>query len=50
MNNATAIGYMILAAQAVGVDKDIIDRIAREMYSEMDFVTEEDAEKVYQQS
>lgn len=49
MNNGSAIGYMILAARALGIDKDIIKKLESEMTYQMDMKTEDQAETVYQQ-
>ena len=49
MNNGTAIGYMILAAKRLGLKKETIQKLESAMSSEMDFATEEYAEKTYQQ-
>jgi len=50
MTNAAAIGYMILAARKLGLKTDVIQRLESIMYSEMDFMTEDEAERVYRQS
>ncbi len=47
MNNSAAIGYMILAAKALGWDKLEIKKLDLAMKSEMDFTTEDKAEEVY---
>lgn len=48
MTNGAAIGYMILAAKMLGLDPQLIKLLDRTMYDTMDEVTEEEAEKVYQ--
>lgn len=48
MTNSAAIGYMILAAKALNLDKDTIKKLERKMYEIMEFKTEEEAEEVYQ--
>lgn len=47
MTNMAAIGYMIRAAKALGLDKELIRKLEREMVAEMDLTLEEDAEKTY---
>jgi len=47
MTNEAAIGYMILACKALNIDPELIQRIDREMYLQMDKKTEEEAEKIY---
>ena len=47
MTNESAIGYMILAAKALDIAVEDIRKIAQEMQSQMDFKTEECAEKAY---
>lgn len=47
MTNEAAIGYMILACKALKLDNDLIQKIDREMYLQMDEKTEEEAEKMY---
>ena len=49
MTNGAAIGYMILAAKRLGLKKETIQKLESVMSSEMDFTTEEQAEKTYQQ-
>lgn len=48
MTNGAAIGYMILAAKAMGLDEDTIKRIEAGMTYQMDMKTEDEAEGVYQ--
>lgn len=50
VTNGAAIGYMILAAKELDLPKDTIRQLEREMYCIMDYVTEEQAEKEYQNS
>lgn len=45
MTNEQAIGYMLLACKEVGLRKDTIRRIYREMYYQFDMKTEEEAEE-----
>jgi hypothetical protein len=47
MTNAAAIGYMILAAKRMRLDKMYIAQMEANMRSEMDFTTEEEAEEAY---
>lgn len=47
MTNGAAIGYMILAAKQAGMDKDHIKCLEELMVTEMDFATEEEAERAY---
>ena len=47
MNNGTAIGYAIMAAKSLELNKDIIKQIESEMNYCMDTKTEEQAEEVY---
>jgi hypothetical protein len=48
MTNGAAIGYMILAAKSVGLDEDTIKKLDSAMYHAMDRTTEEESERVYQ--
>jgi hypothetical protein len=48
MNNSAAIGYAIMAMEALIIDVKIIEKVAREMYYQMDIKDEETAERVYQ--
>lgn len=48
MNNSAAIGYAIMAAKNLDLDKDTIKQLESEMKYCMDMKTEEQAEKVYQ--
>lgn len=47
MNNAAAIGYMIIAAIKIGLDNETISNLVSEMYKAMDLYTEEEAEEFY---
>jgi len=47
MTNAAAIGYMIKAAKQAKLDKKTIKQLEALMLEEMDFHTEEEAEKEY---
>lgn len=47
MNNAAAIGYMILAAKELSLDKKLISELEEEMRSQMDISTEEEAISAY---
>lgn len=47
MTNATAIGYMIIAARKLGYSEDQIRALEAEMRSRMDWIAEDFAEKVY---
>jgi len=47
MTNAAAIGYMIRAAKQTKLDKKTIKLLEAIMLEEMDFHTEEEAEKTY---
>lgn len=47
MNNQQAIGYMIMATRALGIDDGLTDYIVSKMIRVMDEKTEEEAEKVY---
>lgn len=49
MNNSAAIGYMILAAKALGLDKKTIEQLDAAMTYHMDIHTEHEAEQVYRQ-
>ena len=48
MNNSAAIGYMILAAQQMGLDKETIRKLESAMNDVMDLFSEDDAEEAYQ--
>jgi len=48
MTNAAAIGYMIRAAKKTKLDNKIIKILEVLMLEEMDFHTEEEAERTYQ--
>jgi len=48
MTNGAAIGYMIMAAQALSLDHKIIQDMESIMSEQMDFYSEEQAEHVYQ--
>ena len=48
MTNGAAIGYMIMAAQALDIDRGTIRDMEHMMYEKMDFYDEEHAERVYQ--
>ena len=50
MNNSAAIGYMILAAKALGLDKKTIRTLESAMRSKMDIFTEDEAEETYNNS
>lgn len=50
MTNAAAIGYMILAAKNAKLDAKTISQLESLMSVEMDFKTEEEAEKAYYNS
>lgn len=45
MDNQQAIGYMLLACQRAGFDKETTRRVYREMYYLFDILTEEEAEE-----
>ena len=47
MTNEAAIGYMILAAKDLDLNKEIIRQLEQNMKYFMDRKTEEEAEKVY---
>lgn len=47
MNNSACLGYMILAAKYIGLPVKTIKLLEAGMRTEMDFTTEEQAEKVY---
>lgn len=49
MTNSQAIGYMILAAQTLGLDEKQIRQLEQGMKYQMDSKTEETAEKAYQE-
>ena len=49
MNNSAAIGYAIMAAKNLDLDKDTIKQLESEMKYCMDMKDEEQAEKVYQE-
>ena len=48
MTNGAAIGYMIMAALALDIDRKVIRDMEHMMYEKMDFYDEEHAERVYQ--
>lgn len=48
MTNAAAIGYMIRAAKQTKLENKIIKILEAIMLEEMDFHTEEEAERTYQ--
>ena len=48
MTNGAAIGYMIMAAQALGIDRGTIRDMEHMMHEKMDFYDEEQAERAYQ--
>ena len=48
MTNGAAIGYMIMAAQALDIDRKVIRDMEHMMHEKMDFYDEEHAERVYQ--
>lgn len=50
MTNAAAIGYAIIAAKALGLNAKLIKQLETEMYHQMDFVSEDEAEEVYRNS
>lgn len=45
MDNRQAIGYMLLAAKAAGLDKETTKKFFGEMYYMFDIKTEEEAEE-----
>ncbi|WP_193708402.1 hypothetical protein [Alkalibaculum sporogenes] len=47
MNNGEAIGYMILAAKALGLDEKAIKNLEREMNNQMDMRSESYAYTAY---
>lgn len=47
MTNAAAIGYMILAAKDLNLNKEIIRQLESNMSYFMDMRTEEEAEETY---
>lgn len=47
MDNSSAIGYMILAGRALGLDIDLLKQLEAEMKYQMDMKTEEEATAVY---
>jgi hypothetical protein len=47
MNNSAAMGYMILAAQSLGMSNNEIKALERAMKQQMDFQTEAKAEVTY---
>jgi len=47
MTNSEAIGYMILAAKALKLEKDLIKQLEAEMKYQMDMKTEQEAEMTY---
>jgi len=48
MTNSAAIGYAIMAAKNLQIDKETIKQLEREMYRLMDWIDEEKAEEIYQ--
>jgi hypothetical protein len=50
MTNGAAIGYALMAADAMGLTDEQKRRIEKKMYDLMDFVDEGKAEKRYQES
>lgn len=49
MTNEAAIGYMILAAKDLRLDKEIISQLVENMRYFMDVDTESEAEKAYRE-
>lgn len=49
MTNDAAIGYMILAAKDLGLDKEVISQLEENMKYFMDVKTESEAEKAYKE-
>lgn len=47
MNNAAAIGYAIMAAKNLDLDKETVKQLEYEMKYQMDMRAEEEAENVY---
>jgi len=47
MTNSQAIGYMILAARTLDLDREVIKQLEAEMKYQMDMKTEQEAESVY---
>ena len=45
VDNNQALGYMLLACKEVGMDKEQVRLLIREMYFQFDMKTEEEAEK-----
>lgn len=43
MDNKQAIGYMLLACKEVGLEREIVKKLYREMYLQFDLKTEEEA-------
>lgn len=50
MTNGAAIGYMIIAAQEIGLKKETIDKLESYMHGLMDEIPEDVAEDVYRKS
>lgn len=50
MNNATAIGYALIAAKDIGLTKEQQRRLESAMRRAMDEVTEAEAEEVYRKA
>lgn len=50
MTNSAAIGYAILAAKEMGLDKKTIDRLENYMRRTMDLKSEHEAEKAYMEN
>lgn len=49
MNNSAAIGYMIMAAKSLGLDKKTINQLEASMKYHMDMRTEDEASRVYEE-
>ena len=47
MSNYEALGYMIVSALNLGIDKSIIEKLEQEMKNMFDWYSEAYAEKVY---
>jgi hypothetical protein len=50
MTNAAAIGYALMAAKKLGMNKEELKRLEAIMYGYLDFVTEEEAEEIYRRN
>lgn len=46
MDNRQALGYMLLACKRLNLDKEQVQELFREMHTEFDFKTEEEAEEM----